>query len=110
MIGMSGENPRFGSTGSNDDGAFGVVLPPGGIVLEQELAGGDKRRSGVTSTARPTMDPGGMALRSFGDGRVWMDTCRMVALSGAVVASTTGLARSVRQYLLWRWINGRRRR
>ena len=31
------------------------------------------------------MDPGGMALWSFGDGRVWMNTCRMVALSGAVV-------------------------
>ena len=33
------------------------------------------------------MDPGGMALRSFSDGRVWMDTCRMVTLSGIVVAS-----------------------
>jgi hypothetical protein len=78
--------------------------------LEHVLAGEDKRRSGVTSTARPTADPGGMALRSFGDGCVWMDTCRLVALSGAVVASTAGLAMSVRQYLLWRWIGGRRRR
>ena len=46
------------------------------------------RRSGVSSTVRPTTDPGGMALRSFSDGRVWMDTCRMMVLSGAVVAST----------------------
>ncbi|KAE8813827.1 hypothetical protein D1007_09019 [Hordeum vulgare] len=38
-------------------------------------------------------DPGGMVLRSFADGRVWMNTCRMVELSGTVVASTTGLAR-----------------
>ena len=67
--------------------------------MEQVLAGGDKRRGGVTSTAMPRMDPGGMAPRSFGDERVWMDMCRMVALSGAVVASTAGLARSVRQYL-----------
>ena len=52
------------------------------------------RRSGVSSTARPTTDPGGMAQRSFGDGRVWMDTCRMAALSGAVVALT--VARSGR--------------
>ena len=37
-----GENPRSGYTGSDDDGAFGVVLPPQGIVLEQELAGGDE--------------------------------------------------------------------
>ena len=68
--------------------------------MEQVLAGGDKRRSGVTSTARPTMDPGGMALRCFGDGRVWMDTRNMVPFSGAVVASMAGMARSVRQFLL----------
>lgn len=61
--------------------------------MELVLAGGDKRRIGVTSTARPMADPGGMALLSFGDGRMWMDTCRMVALSHAVVASTTDLAR-----------------
>ena len=63
--------------------------------MEQVLAGGDKRRSGVTSTARPTTDLNGMALRSFVDGHVWMDTCRMVALSGPVMALTVGLARSV---------------
>ncbi|XBJ09365.1 hypothetical protein VPH35_014451 [Triticum aestivum] len=68
------------------------------------------RRSGVSSNARPTTDPGGMALQSFGDGRVWMDTCRMVVLSGAMVASMAGLTRSVRQYSLWRQIGGRRRR
>ena len=38
----------------DDDGAFDVVLPPGGIILEQVLAVGDKRRRGVTSTARST--------------------------------------------------------
>ena len=68
--------------------------------MEQVLAGGDKRRSGVTSTARPPTDPDIMALQSFSDGRVWMDTRRMVALSGVVVASTAGLARLVHQYLL----------
>ena len=71
--------------------------------MEHVLAGGDKRRSGVTSTARPTADPGGMALRRFGDGRVWTDTCRMVELSGAVVALTAGQARSMRQFLFWGW-------
>lgn len=76
-------NSRSRPTGSDDDGAFGVVLPHGGIVLEQVLAGGDKMRSGVKCTARPTADPDGMALRCFGDGRVWMDTCRMMPLSGA---------------------------
>uniref|UniRef100_N1QUF8 F-box protein AT5G49610-like beta-propeller domain-containing protein n=1 Tax=Aegilops tauschii TaxID=37682 RepID=N1QUF8_AEGTA len=53
-------NPRFGSTGLDEDGAFGDVLPPGDIVLEQVLAGGDKRRSGVTPTERPKADLGGM--------------------------------------------------
>ena len=62
------------------------------------MDGGGKRRSGVTSTARPATDHGGMALRSFGDGRAWMDTHRMVALSGVVVASTASLARLMQQY------------
>ena len=42
MIGMFGGNPRSGSIGSDNDGAFGVVLPPEGIILKQELAGGDE--------------------------------------------------------------------
>jgi hypothetical protein len=55
--------------------------------LEHVLAGGDKRRSGVTSTARPTADPGGMAPRRFGDGRVLeMDSRRRRKLSGVMVA------------------------
>ena len=74
--------------------------------MEQVMARGGKRRSGVTSTARLTVDHRGMELRSIGDGRVWMETRRMVALFDAMVASTIGLARLVRQYLLWRWING----
>ena len=74
--------------------------------MEHVLAGGDKRRSGVTSTARPTADPCGMAPRRFGDGRVWTDTCRIVALFGAMVASTAGQARLMRQFLLWRWTDG----
>ena len=36
-------NPRSGSTGSDDDGTLDVVVPVGGIVLEQVLAGGDKK-------------------------------------------------------------------
>ena len=58
--------------------------------MEQVLVGRDKRKSGVSSTARPTADPDGMALRRFGDGRVWTDTCIMVELSYVVVASTIG--------------------
>ena len=50
--------------------------------MEQVLVGRDKRNIGVSSTARPTTDPGGMALRRFGDGRVWTDTCSIVELSG----------------------------
>ena len=63
-----------GSTGSDNDGPFDVVVPPEGIILEEVLVGRDKRKSGVSSTARPTADPGGMVLRRFGDGRVWTDT------------------------------------
>ena len=67
--------------------------------MEHELAGGDKRRSNVASTARPMADPGGMALRSFDDGRVGRDMCRMVALFGAMLASTACLTRSMPQYM-----------
>ena len=66
--------------------------------MEQVMDGGGKRRSGVTSTARPTIDHGGMALRSFSEGRTWMDMRRMVAMSGVVVASMAGLARLMQQY------------
>ena len=41
-----------------------------------------------------------LALRSFSDGRAWMDMRRMVALSNTMVAWTAGLARLVRQDLL----------
>ena len=75
--------------------------------MEQVLAGGDKRRSSVTSTARPKADPGDMALRRFGNERMWTDSCRMVELSGVVVASTAGQARSTGQLLLWRWTGER---
>ena len=55
--------------------------------MEQVLVGGDYWRSGVTSTARPTADPGGMAPRRFGDGRVLeMDSHRRRKLSGVMVA------------------------
>ena len=74
------------------------------------LVGRDKRKSGVSSTARPVADPGGMVLRRFGDGRMWTDSCRMVELSGVVVPSTAGQARSTGQLLLWRWTSGRWRR
>ena len=78
--------------------------------MEQVLVGRDKRKSGVSSTARPKTDPGGMALRGFGDGRVWTDMCSMVELFGIVVASMTGQARSMGKLLLWRWTGGRWRR
>lgn len=43
---------------------------------------------------------GGVVQWCPSDGRVMMDSRREVALSGAVVSSTTGLARSMRQYQL----------
>ena len=54
--------------------------------MEQVLVGGDYLRSGVTSTARPTADPGGMAPRRFGDGHILdMDSRRRRKLSGVMV-------------------------
>ena len=55
--------------------------------MEQVLAGGDKRRSGVTSTARSRVELGGMAQLRFADGRVWMDTRMMVLSCGVAVTS-----------------------
>ena len=66
-----------------DDDDVAVVLLPGGIVLEQVLAGGDKRRSGVASDTSTTVGLSGMEQRGLADGRVMMmDERRMVALSG----------------------------
>ena len=97
---FSRKNTRSGSIGSDDDGTFDVVVPSEGIVLEQVLVGRDKRKSSVSSTARPTVDPDGVVLRRFGNGRVWIDTCRMVELSSVVEASTAGHARLMGQFLL----------
>ena len=54
--------------------------------MVQVLAGGAKRWSGVASTAWSTVGLGSVARWGLGDGRVWMDACRMVALSVVVVA------------------------
>ena len=56
--------------------------------MEQVLAGGDKRRSGVVSDTSTMAGLSGMEQRGLAGGRVMMDECRMVALSGVVVAST----------------------
>ncbi|KAE8768241.1 Kinesin-4 [Hordeum vulgare] len=100
-------SPGSGSTESDNDGTFDTVAPPGGIDLEHILAGEDKTRTGVTSTARLTADPDGMVPWRFIDGCVRTDTRRMVALSSAMMASTAGQARSIHQFLLWRWLDGR---
>lgn len=52
------------------------------------------------STVLTTVRFGGVAQWGPSDGRVMMDSCREVALSGAMVSSTAGLARSMRQYRL----------
>ena len=62
---------------------FDVVLPPEGIVLEQVLAGGDKRRSGVASGTSTTAGLSGMEQRGLAGGRVMMDERRMVASTAA---------------------------
>jgi hypothetical protein len=51
-------------------------------------------RSSSTSSTLSFL--GGVAHRSLGDGRGWLDSRRVAASSGAVVASMAGLARSMR--------------
>ena len=58
------------------------------------------RRCGVVSTVSMTMKIGGKVQLDIDDRCGWMDERRAVALSGAMVASTTDLARSLRRYLL----------
>ena len=57
--------------------------------MEQVLAGGDKRRSGVVSDTSTTAGLSGMEQRGLAGGRVMMDERRMAELSGVVVASMT---------------------
>ena len=56
--------------------------------MDQVLAGGDKRRSGVVSDTSTTAGLSGMEQQGLAGGRVMMDERRMVALSGVVVALT----------------------
>ena len=56
--------------------------------MEQALAGGDKRRSGMASDTSTTAGLSGMEQRGLASGRVMMDERRMVELSGVVVVST----------------------
>ena len=57
--------------------------------MEQVLAGGDKRRSGVASGTSTTAGLSGMEQLALVGRRAMMDERRMVALYGVVVASTT---------------------
>ena len=85
----SGGNPRSRSPGSDDVGDFGVVLPPGGVVLEQWFTGEANRLSGVTSTVLKTVGLDGVEQWSLRVGRRLIDARKLVALSGVVVTSTT---------------------
>ena len=94
ILDCSGGNPRSGSPGSDDDGPFRVVLPPGGIVLEQLLDGTGKERWRVeASNTSSTASLGGAAQRSLGAGRVMMMTRRSDMLFGVMATSPAGLAR-----------------
>ena len=85
-------NPRSGSLGSNDDDPFRVVLPPGGIVLEQLLVGTGKERWRVeASNMSSTASLGGTTQRSLGVGRVMMVTRRSDMLSSVVTTCLTRL-------------------
>ena len=56
--------------------------------MKQVLAGGDKRKSGVSSCPFMAADLDGVARWRLGARCAEMDSRRMVALSGVVVAST----------------------
>lgn len=59
--GCSGETLDLCLSYTDGDGAFGVVLPPWGIIFKQVLAGGANRWCSVASTASTTAGVGGMA-------------------------------------------------
>ena len=84
-LGMFQGNPRSRSTGSDDDGSFNVVLSPEGIIWSRCWLG--KTRGGAVlhlPQGRRHVSVG-MMRRSLGSRRIWMEVCRMVALSDLVV-------------------------
>ena len=92
----SGGSPRSGYPRSDDDDPFRVVLPHGGIVLEQMRVGTGKRRWRVEAPSTlMTASLGGVEQRSIGAGRVMMVTCSLDMLSGVVATSTTCLTRLI---------------
>lgn len=50
---------------------------------------GSRTWSGVGSTTLTMVSLNGMGMRSLGNGRIFMDACKMVEIPGVVVASTT---------------------
>ena len=76
------------------------MFPIGGIVCGAAPDERGVRWCGVPSLASTTAGFGGMEQLGLGAGRGVMASRRAVALSGAMVASTADLARSLRQYLL----------
>ena len=59
------------------------------------LAVGVLRWNGVVSSESKTAIPSDVVQRGLGDGLMLMDARRTMALSGIVMASTTGLPRSM---------------
>lgn len=53
-----------------------AIIPLGGIVLELVLAGGDKRRCSVASTAATPTGLSGVVQQSLSDKRVLLDKRR----------------------------------
>ena len=68
--------------------------------MEHALAGGDKRRSGVSSAPLMTADLGGVAQWRLGVRCAEMDSRRRVTLSGIMVVSTAERpGKVVQQYI-----------
>jgi hypothetical protein len=65
-------------------------------ILEQRMDGGGSLVEWCSSTTLTFMILGGVELQGIEDGRGLLDACRMVELSGVMVTSTAGLARSMR--------------
>ena len=71
----------------------------GASFLEQLSGGVDKWWSDVTFTASKTTYLGGVAQQGLDDGCVMMDARGKVSFSGAMVAPTASLARSMLSFV-----------
>jgi hypothetical protein len=86
--------------------AYDIALPCVGVFFGVDAGCRDIEAEQFASSSLATSCLGGMAQRGLGVGWGLMDSCRVVALSGAMLASMASLERLRFGQSFWIWVRG----